>query len=360
MRLLAIRLIALIVLSGLARLLLVPVAHAQGRRDHESQGSLPPSPSSVPPLGIDVDASFLADLKNVAGARLGRFLFYDMRLSRDGTVACASCHRSEDAFSSRTPVSTGIRGQRGQRKPPALINLAAALYPNFFRDGRAHSLEQQALEPIINPLEMGNTQAGLLRTLRAIPGYRRYFQEAFGSAEITSERVATALADYVRTRMSGNSAWDRWRRRHDETAVSDEVKRGHELFFGRAGCNQCHFGSTFTDSSFHNLGVGWNVRSRSFVDRGRFAITQRETDMGAFKTPTLREVTKHAPYMHDGSFATLREVIEMYNRGGEKNPYLDPKMRPLNLTGREIDALETFLHALEGEGYADSPPTLPQ
>jgi cytochrome c peroxidase len=278
-------------------------------------------------------------------------------LSADHAVAGATCHRPEFGFSLDSALPIGIGGQLGRRKPPALLNLSTALYPHFFRDGRAASLEAQALEPIVNPIEMGNTHAGMLKTLRGIPGYSRLFAEAFGTPEITKDRVATAIADYERTRVSGNSPWDRWRRNHDESAVSDEVKRGHQLFFGRAGCNQCHFGSSFTDSSFHNLGVGWDAKTNSFADGGRHGVTKQMPDMGAFKTRTLREVTKHPPYMHDGSVATLRDVVRLYNRGGEKNPYLDTRLRPLNLTEAEIDSLVAFLQALEGEGYLDTPPT---
>jgi len=133
------------------------------------------------------------------------------------------------------------------------------------------------------------------------------------------------------------------------------------LFFGKAGCNQCHFGSNFTDSAFHNLGIGWDPHKQAFNDEGRYAVTAKTVDMAAFKTPTLREVTKHAPYMHDGSLSALRDVLEFYNRGGEKNPQIAPRIHPLNLTNAEIDALLAFLGSLEGEGYADvSPTTFPQ
>jgi cytochrome c peroxidase len=292
----------------------------------------------------------------VARVRLGRLLFFDRRLSADSTVACANCHRPEYAFSELTPVSSGIHGQHGRRKAPALVNQAAALFPHFFRDGRAASLEQQAIEPIVNPREMGNTRDGVLRTLRGIEGYRRPFAEAFGTPEITTARVASALADYVRTRMSGNSPWDRWRRRGDESAVSPLAKEGHRLFFGKAGCHRCHLGSNFTDSSFHNLGVGWDATRATFADEGRAAVTRAARDRGAFKTPTLREVSKHPPYMHDGSLATLRDVVTFYSEGGRANPYLDGRIERLQLADREIDALVAFLEALEGEGYQDTAP----
>ena len=320
----------------------------------EAENPVRPLPKA--PLGIDIDLTKLPNPPTPERVRLGRWLFYDRRLSGDGTVSCSTCHLPEYAFSQPTPVSAGIAGQRGKRKAPTFINEAVTLFPHFFWDGRAGSLEDQALGPIENPIEMGSTHAAMIQTLSRIPGYRPYFKQAFGTEEITKERVAHAIADYERTRMSGNSPWDRWRVNRDEHAVSDEVKRGHDLFFNKARCNQCHLGDSFTDSSFHNLGVGWDKRKRAFVDEGRFVVTKNPADHGSFKTPTLREVTKHAPYMHDGSQQTLREVVEWYNRGGEKNPYLDPKITPLHLTPAEVDALVAFMDALEGEGYQDQAP----
>jgi cytochrome c peroxidase len=316
------------------------------------------------PLGTEIDLAALPDPPTPARVRLGRWLFYDTRLSGDGTVACATCHRPEHAFSEPTPVSTGIRGQKGGRKAPTFINQAVTLYPHFFWDGRAGSLEDQALGPIANPIEMGSTHAGMVDTITRVSAYAPYFQEAFGTPEVTKERIAKAIADYERTRMSGNSPWDRWRYNRDAAAVSEAVKQGHEIFSGKANCGQCHLGNNFTDSQFHNIGVGWDAATQSFKDEGRWTATRtlppaqrRDTDRGAFKTPTLREITKHGPYMHDGSMATLREVVEFYNRGGNKNPWLDPKIKPLELTDAEIDALVALLGALEGEGYQDTPPT---
>ena len=328
----------------------------------EAANPLRPLPKA--PLGTEIDLAALPDPPTPARVRLGRWLFYDTRLSGDNSVSCATCHRPEHAFSEVTPVSAGIRGQKGNRKAPTFINQAAALFPHFFWDGRAGSLEDQALGPIANPIEMGSTHASMIETLSNVRSYAPYFEEAFGTPAITKERVAKAIADYERTRMSGNSPWDRWRYDRDETAVSAAVKQGHELFNGKAACAQCHLGNNFTDSQFHNLGVGWDPEAKKFSDEGRWTVTQsltgeqrREADRGAFKTPTLREVTKHPPYMHDGSVATLREVVEFYNDGGEKNPWLDPKVKPLGLTAAEIDALVEFMKALEGEGYQDTPPT---
>lgn len=316
----------------------------------------PIKPLPAPPLGISGTFAELPEPPTPERVRLGRWLFYDTRLSADGTISCASCHRPENAFSEPTPVSTGINGQKGGRKAPTFLNAAWAIYPNFFWDGRAKSLEEQALGPVANPIEMGNTHDAMVQALRAASGYAPYFEEAFGTEEITPDRIAKAIADYERTRMSGNSPWDRWKHRKDESAVSEQVKKGDELFFNKAACNQCHLSDNFTDSSFHNLGVGWDPARRVFADEGRSVVSKVETDRGAFKTPTLREVALHAPYMHDGSVPTLREVVELYNRGGIPNPYLDPKIKPLNLTGDEIDALVKFMEALNGEGYQDTPP----
>jgi cytochrome c peroxidase len=191
-----------------------------------------------------------------ARARLGRWLFYDARLSADGTVSCATCHVPERAFSNAAPVAKGVGGQVGARKTPSFINVGARVGRNRFGwDGRATSLEEQSLRPIENPVEMGNTTSEMVRTVREIRGYAAYFQRAFGDRAITASRVAQALAEYERTRMSGNSAWDRWER-GDARALSPSARRGWELFNGDARCSRCHFGPDVTDGAFHNLGVG--------------------------------------------------------------------------------------------------------
>lgn len=314
-----------------------------------------PLPTS--PLGIDAKLTDLPEPPTPERVRLGRWLYYDKRLSADGTVACASCHHPENAFSEPTPVSSGIRGQKGGRKAPSFINQAWTLYPSFFWDGRARSLEEQALGPVANPIEMGNTHEAMVQTLKD-SGYAPYFKQSFGTEEITKERAAKAIADYERTRMSGNSPWDRWKKGRDESAVSADVKKADALFFGKAGCNQCHLGQNFTDSTAHNLGIGWDPKTRTFKDEGRFAVTKADADRGAFKTTTLRDVSLHAPYMHDGSLPTLRAVVEHYNKGGIRNPHLDPKIKRLNMTEDEVDALVKLMEALKGEGYLDSAPSV--
>jgi cytochrome c peroxidase len=254
-------------------------------------------------------------------------------------------------------VSTGIRGQKGGRKAPSFVNLAWTIYPHFFWDGRAKSLE---LGPIENPIEMGNTHENVVKTLTDIKGYAPYFKEAFGTEEVTIQRVGKAIADYERTRLSGNSPWDRWQA-GDEKAVSAEVKLGTELFNNKAECSQCHLGENFTDNRFHNLGIGWNPQTKEFADKGRFEVTKNKANSGDFKTPSLREVAKRAPYMHDGSIPDLLQVVEHYNKGGTRNPYLSPKIRKLNLTQKEKMALVAMMESLSGEGYLDPlPKVFPQ
>jgi cytochrome c peroxidase len=215
---------------------------------------------------------------------------------------------------------------------------------------------------MINPIEMGNeNHEVVVARLAAIPSYPKYFKEAFGTDEVTIKRITKAIADYERTRMSGNSAWDKYKA-GDRSAVSDEVKMGDRLFFGSAFCNNCHLGQNLTDSLFHNLGVGWDPETKKFDDVGRYEVTKEEIDMGAFKTPSLRDVSKHAPYMHDGSIKTLREVVELYSKGGEPNPHLSRKIdrrfaEQLDLTEEQTTALVKFMEALDGEGYHDTAPT---
>jgi cytochrome c peroxidase len=317
----------------------------------------PLRPLPAPPLGIRASLAELPDPPTPARVRLGRWLFYDARLSADGTVSCGTCHRPDQGFSQTERVSTGVLGKLGTRKSPSFVNQAWTLYPHFFWDGRAASLEEQALGPITNPVEMGLTHERLVALLEGIPAYAPYFTEAFGDDRITKERVAKAIADYERTRMAGNSAWDRWQIGGETDTVSEQAKQGHALFFGKAACNQCHLGENFTDSRFHNVGVGWDAKTRTFADEGRHTVTGQDVDRGAFKTPTLRDVTTHAPYMHDGSVGTLREAVELYNRGGTKNPWLSAKIFPLGLTDAEIDALVAFMRALDSDVPPEVPPT---
>ncbi|HEX5137737.1 MAG TPA: cytochrome c peroxidase, partial [Planctomycetota bacterium] len=239
---------------------------------------------------------------------------------------------------------------------------AFPIQPVYFWDGRASTLAEQAKGPITNPIEMGNTAEGCVKTVSDIEGYRKIFRQVYGEPEPTFDRIADAIAAYEATLFSGNSVWDRYQN-DDEATIDPVVKRGAELFHGKAQCNQCHLGFNFTDSQFHSLGVGWDAKADAYKDEGRSKITGKAEDLGAFKTPTLRDVTRHAPYMHDGSIGTLEEVIELYNRGGEPGARnLSPKVKELHLTKDEVKAIVAFLEALTGDNdYKDAPPrSMPQ
>ncbi len=325
----------------------------------------PVAPLPRPPLGITADYASLPFAVTPEKVRLGRWLFYDRRLSADGTVSCGDCHHPQHAFSELEPHSTGVGHRAGSRKSPSFVNGAFPVYPVWFWDGRAASLVEQAKGPMLNPVEMANTHENVLATVSGREGYRRLFRRVFGDDRICIDRVAEAIAAYEATRLSGSSAYDRYDA-GDPGALTAQQKLGRDLFFGKAGCNGCHLGQNFTDSRFHNVGVGWvepppGVDRRSgFKDAGRAAVSGDARDTGAFKTPTLRDCTRHAPYMHDGSITTLRQVVLHYARGGNRNPWLDEAMRPLDLSGAEVDALVAFLSALEGEGYQDvEPATFP-
>jgi cytochrome c peroxidase len=311
------------------------------------------APLPAPPLGVQADFTQLPFAVTPQTVRLGRWLFFDPRLSAGGGVSCASCHKPELAFSETTPVSTGIAGLRGTRKAPSLVNVAWPLFDNFFRDGRSASLTEQALGPLESPFEMGSTKARTVAAISALPGYRRLFREGFGDERLDIARIAAALAAYEATRMSGNSAFDRFDN-GDARALNEQQQAGRAIFYGKAACTQCHLGWNFTDTRFHNLGVGWD--GAQFRDLGRAQVTNKPEDRGAFKTPTLRDVARHPPYMHDGSLPTLRSVIELYNRGGVANPSLALQLHPLGLTEPEIDALVAFLESLNGTGFEDRAP----
>jgi cytochrome c peroxidase len=232
---------------------------------------------------------------------VGRKLFFDKRLSRDSTLSCASCHDPKQAFSDGRAVAQGINGAEGTRNAPALIN--AGYGASFFWDGRARSLEELALEPIFNPKELGNTEAELER------------RTGMGAAD-----VAAALASYLRTIRSGDSRYDRYVA--GQTHALNALEKEGLAVFRNGGCTSCHAGPTFTDEKFHNTGVAW--RAGRFEDDGRFAASEIERDRGAVKTPTLRDLTRTAPYMHDGSLATLEDVVDFYSEGARQNPTLDP------------------------------------
>lgn len=283
-------------------------------------------------------------------AELGRILFFDKRLSADNTIACATCHSPQYAFTDSMPVSIGIRQQKGTRSAPTVINRAYSLAQ--FWDGRAPTLEEQAKGPMANPIEMGNTEQAVIDKLRAIAGYRALFAKSFATEEFTIDHVAKAIATFERTVLSGNSAFDRYQA-GDKKALTPQQVRGMNVFFKKAKCDKCHDGMNFTTNDYHNLGVGTDKPS---PDAGRFAFTKDLKDWGAFKTPTLRDIAETPPYMHDGSLKTLKEVVEFYDKGGILNKNLDHDIKPLKLTAEEKDSLVEFLRALSGQGWQNIKP----
>ncbi len=280
---------------------------------------------------------------------LGERLFFDPVLSADGTVSCATCHDPKLGFADGKPVSAGIDGQRAARNAPTVLN--AVYFDSQFHDGRAGTLEEQAEGPLTNPVEMGNTTAGATSAVAAAPEYADAFKRAFGPGPVTWEKIAKALAAFERTLVSGGSPFDRYRFGGDETALSEEARRGWESFRDpdRGNCTICHHvgahTATFTDNLFHNIGVGVDAQG-DITDLGRYIVTNRDEDKGAFKTPSLRNVALTAPYMHDGSLATLEDVLDFYAVGGRRNPYLDADMKPVALSAQDRSDLMAFLHAL--------------
>ena len=269
---------------------------------------------------------------------LGKALFFDPRLSRTEKVACATCHDPSKGFSNGARLATGVDGQEGNRRPPSLINVA---YNRFqFWDGRARTLEEQALVPIQDSREMDMRLDALKRKLNGIAEYRRQFQAVFGG-DVTATRLAQAIAAYERTILSRETPFDRYLQ-GDKQALKPAVQRGMTLFYGQARCFLCHKGPNFTDDDFHNIGIIADGQS----DAGRRGVTNKQADHGKFKTPTLREVARTAPYMHNGRFKTLPEVVQHYNFGGvtdEPNDYRDDLLRVLYLNEDQVNDIVVFL-----------------
>lgn len=314
---------------------------------------------------------------------LGRKLYYDMRLSADGTVACATCHDVSRGFSDRRSVAEGIRDQLGKRRTPTVMN--AALLQTQFWDGRAPSLEAQAKLPIINPIEMGQPNGdAAAKAIASDPRYIAMFKSAYGRTPNYAD-IGRAIASFERTLIFLDSPFDRWQA-GDENAVSAAAKRGYDLFNNKARCASCHMINSSdplgTDNRFHNVGV--SARHQNFealakqavailrdkqgaagtdaIDKlalttdlselGRFMVTKNRSDIGAFKTEQLRNVGITAPYMHDGSMQTLWDVMDHYNKGGEENPYLDGGIEPLALSEEETDDIVAFLFTLTDSRFA--------
>ena len=289
---------------------------------------------------------------------LGEKLFFDTRLSRSGATACASCHRPEYAYAEPRQVSISDSGRRGERNAPSLVNVG--YLPALMWDGRLRSLESQALSPFRRG-EMGITVEEAEYRLRRDREYVYLFDLAFGRPP-SAQGLAAALAAYQRTLVSAESRFERFLKTSDPRILTPLERDGYAIFDGKAECSNCHHFSRppadawrqtpllLTDWQFHNLGIGF--RSGRFADLGRFSVTGSERDVGAFRTPALRNLDPTGPYMHDGSLATLEEVIEFYDRGGRANPYLSALLRPLFLTSYEKAALVAFLRSLNDPQFA--------
>ncbi|MEQ8788107.1 MAG: cytochrome c peroxidase [Pirellulaceae bacterium] len=334
------------------------------------------------PMGLNAGQAAIKGLdKNPltrAKIELGRQLYFDKRLSADSTVSCADCHHPDEGWARATQFGVGINGQEGNRNSPVSYN--RILSDAQFWDGRAGSLEEQAVGPIANPIEMGNTHEVVVDMLKNNDGYRTQFEKIFPDG-VNIDNVGKAIASFERTVVTGPSPYDYYEpvramqatlkdllddldslkeddpdlydnymaklEASEAHPMSDSARRGRDLFFGqKGGCTACHVGPNFSDEKYHNLGVGMD---QDEPDLGRYEVTKEDKDRGAFKTPTVRNVAQTAPYMHDGSQKTLEEVVEWYNKGGHPNDHLSKDVRKLNLTDQEKQDLVAFMKALTGD-----------
>ncbi len=325
------------------------------------------------PLGLSAAAGQEKGLKENpltrAKIELGRQLFFDPRLSGDGSISCASCHHPDNGYAKDTQFGVGVKSQTGNRNSPVAYN--RILSDKQFWDGRADSLEDQAVGPIANAIEMSNTHEACVTCLKAIEGYRVQFERVFG--ELSVDTIGKALASFERALVTSPAPFDfheqfrpfaqldvedledapeqlaRYKAAKEgveKFPMNDGAKRGRDLFFGKANCTACHVGANLTDEKFHNLGVGMMAAE---PDQGRFTVTKDPKDTGAFKTPTVRNVALTAPYMHDGSQKTLAEVVEWYAKGGHPNSTLSDKVKKLDLNDQDKQDLVAFMEACTGE-----------
>jgi cytochrome c peroxidase len=349
-----------------------------------SAAAQPPTPGAPPPVAL-FSAELLKSYTPADNpttddkAKLGDMIFDEKRLSADGSVACNTCHSPRNAFTAHTPVARGTGDQLGKRNAPSILN--AMFFKAMVWDGRAATLEEQATLPILNPIEMGQKDPkDVVAKLSVIPEFVDAFQKVFGHA-VNWEDLSKALAAFERTRLSTEAPFDRFMH-GDSKALNASQQRGWALFNGKAQCGSCHAYDAslplFGDNRFHNTGAGTHkldigqlaqqafdkagTQTRPELDKlaletddselGRFLVTKRREDIGAFKTPFLRDALLTGPYMHDGSLDTLWDVVEFFNKGGDKNPFLDAQMKPLGLTTSEIDDLVSFLSALTSDRFS--------
>lgn len=300
-------------------------------------------PPGLPPIPVPDDNPITE-----ASVAMGKALFFDKRLSRDGSVSCASCHIPDHAFSDTVARSLGVQGLPGMRNAPPLTNLA--WHSAFFRDGGVPTLEQQVIAPIHDPLEMDHSITRAAADLRNVEPYATLSQRAYGKP-MEAWELSRALAAYERTLVSGWSRYDRYLQ-GDASALTPAERHGLELFRSEAlNCTACHSGFDLSDHAYHNVGQYLN-----YADPGRSRITLLASDEGRFKTPTLRNIALTAPYMHDGSLATLEQVVDFFSTGGLPHPNRDPELRTFVLTAEDRADLIAFLHSLTDERSIDQVP----
>ncbi|MCW8944226.1 MAG: SCO family protein [Sedimenticola sp.] len=337
---------------------------------------------SQPPLGLPAIPQPANNPVTKNKVELGRKLFFDRRLSLNDTFSCAMCHIPEQGFTSNElAMAVGLEGRSGRRNSPTVYN--SAYLTKLFHDGREESLEQQVWGPLLAANEMANPSVGaVVSKVRMIPEYKGLFEAAFDGRGVSMETLGMAIASYERLLVSGNSAFDRWHYGKEQAAMSEPAKRGYDLFIGKAGCVSCHIigekFALFTDDAMHNTGLGYResmgikpktekilvapgvylevdreiidgVGHPAPADVGLYEVTQNPHDRWKYHTPSLRNVALTAPYMHNGSLSTLRDVIDFYNDGGVENELLDPLIRPLGLTEHERDDLVAFMQSLTGD-----------
>src|SRR5262245_20164411 len=303
------------------------------------------------PLGLDPKALVIPADNPLTPEKinLGKQLFFDRRWSKTGTVSCASCHQPQHGWSDVRPLSLDHEGKPTRRHAPTIINRA-------FSSLEGWAGHRESTEDLLVKLPFTSAEA-VRENLRSVRGYRTQFRRVFGTS-VPPDGVAKAMAAFQRTLLSGNSAYDRYRA-GDAKALSPAALRGLALFEGKAACAKCHNGFNFSDQGFHNTGIGTGGDN---PDLGRYEVTKRNVNKSAFKTPTLRDVALRGPYMHDGSLATLKEVVAFYARGGIANPAISPDIARLDLSAPEQDDLVAFLESLTGEITPDAAkiPVLPQ
>jgi cytochrome c peroxidase len=309
---------------------------------------LAPTPAALGEPKIPADNALTAEK-----AALGKQLFFDKRLSKDGSAACDSCHVPEKGWTDGKPVSTKVDGKANTRHSPTMFNVA--YNELWYWDGRSPTLEKQVEAAWKG--QMSADPAVVVETLKKIPGYTVQFRTIFGHDAAPADVIA-ALASFVRTLRSGDSPWDK-HEAGDKKAVGEDATRGFELFRNKAGCAACHAPPLYTDNGFHDTGIGFD---KPEPDLGRGKITKNDKENGAFKTPTLRSVTTHAPYFHDGRAATIEEAVDFMLAGGikDKNPNIDAKLKPVKLSAKERTDLLAFVKALEAPAAAFTRPTLPE